>query len=1048
MSTRFRPPHYNPSALAQETPTLIMPKQMVTLWITVILLFSSAHASLTVKVGDVVSTDSGFYLLKTVLDVNGLQASQSATFVTYIDERKVDETNDLNSLSAGRPIGYLPEGSVVEIFACDAGVASLNAELILQLEDQEIVASFREEFQLIVPATGWEYLWNAPDGFDPNVVTDSGLGVTNEIGVPSNYKALVWNSFNQAYRPFSQPNSTDNQAKTVSLSDQYVSPGVAYDQSSSAWNDRYAIVAYEVPSSGFYAIKNSYFQSGKSSTSEILIHVEDYLPILRQFSSYSDGAVSFDTNVGYLESGKKIYVCVGPNLTWQNENAQLDFQIVKMSGSSISEQIVNRSNSTVRIYPTRYYADTNQIRIVNTAGLTIDGTGALYLLNDSGEKYVYCYNADSTLIKGFHFDYSHINFFQGDVLSINGRQLLVRPHRGFMDLDPNSSSSYSKVIAHNASDQLWKVGSKVTRISSITETGTNYLLDVADDPIGWAVGDCISFSRKGSSSFSVSHSSQFEFKNMKICQWRGWCFSSFKNESPIFDGVELSPGSRPLLAYHDRLRSGDKDGFNISATSAPVIQNCLIEGNADDSIHVWGTIGMVLESTSNSNKVEITSRLDVVEVGETILIDYLNGRVEATIVGVEESGVSAADAAEKSLSYFGDSDSDFRSNILNNPKKVILCKSVTVPEGSLVSLPNRSGQGLIIRNNVIRNNPGRGILVKCRNGLVENNLVQHLGGPAVKLELETKYWGSGGPSLNTTIRGNYMENVAADTLSSSTRGKSGAIIIERTGEGGARHEFIDIENNVFKDIYGLNILISDAKRVKLSGNAFINPGYLTSQGGANVDPEIQNGVVYLNNVYLVSLSDSDINYCVHKHPDLSFFSGGGAPSSGSIHEQQSVTLIDTDGDGVDDFTELLSGRDPSYDGDFNFEFNDAQEAFRWAPLASIANYEIVSGVMRGVVAAYNGEIRNGYFSLDTAKVPAIVIRAKVDQLSDIGITYRLEGDSNWYNLTLPHLVIDQFYDYVFPLQGWNWSGNMNLLQLHPARDAGTEFEIDSISISN
>ncbi|NQU43167.1 right-handed parallel beta-helix repeat-containing protein [bacterium] len=810
-------------------------------------------------------SDSGYYALtNTRIDRTGDVEDNKTEIVVRIDEeRVVFRAPAVPNGSFDTPLGFVPKGATIRV-DLEGPATGVSQAFRIVKKDAVTVAAFRNEFENNAFPKGWRYMWNNPasrTGSDPGDLT----GVV--IAEPRFYTDLLWDAPQGIYRP--APTET----------------------SPTASPDRYVIASYEIDKAGFYAITESSLKAtdaqGGNST-EVLIHIDDHSPILRRFARAGKEAVSFDTDLAYLESGSSIYVCLGPDATNSGDLSSIDYHIVRLDAAKlIRDQIADATDPHVRIFPTRYYADTIQIGLSSVHDLEINGYGATYLLTNHDQKFITLRSCSNVRILGLTMDYDPLHFTQGEILAIDGRRITLKPHQGYPTPKLGEGNYSTKALAHDPSTMRWKLETTVSNVEKVTQAGENYILEMGSEPLdlNWAVGDYMSCYEKGVGRVvALLLCEDVLLKDLTVHQYGGWGISSSKGIREIYDGLRLTPGPKSLLATIERLRAGDYDGINLHTPEAPTIRNCLIEANCDDAIHAWGEMAFVLKEVNNSNVIQVSSRGNAIQEGMEVYLQAPSGKLIRTVARLEESPVSPEET-EAILSgpyphlrlYLG---------FLNNRYQLTLDEPVTLAIGDLVYPPAKCGKGLRIENNVIRNDPGRGMVLKCVDGVIAGNEISHMGGPGVKAEVEAEIYGTGGFAENLVIRNNRFDTVAAHTVRTANLGKAGAILFHCAGKNLMRFDNLRIENNTFVNCYGVNIVIADAMNVFIKGNHFENPGHNTSEWGADYAPSVQEAIVWVHHVSNVVLDDQERNTYTNKAPEFAATAGG--PIQGVLYPQEKL----------------------------------------------------------------------------------------------------------------------------------------------------------------
>ena len=181
-----------------------------------------------------------------------------------------------------------------------------------------VVAGYRADYKSFSPLPGWSYKWNA----------------NGPITSAANYIDLAYSTGVSKYS--GQGSTTFPELSTlgsyVSLASTGGHPGPGITQGQAT--DRFAIAAYTAKLAGYYGISNG-FVTGSSTLGnggQVIIYAETNggTSFTQKLSNtYAAGTTLNLTalNVGQLQAGDTIYVCVGPNTVDGNDSFQLDFSV-------------------------------------------------------------------------------------------------------------------------------------------------------------------------------------------------------------------------------------------------------------------------------------------------------------------------------------------------------------------------------------------------------------------------------------------------------------------------------------------------------------------------------------------------------------------------------------------------------------------------------------------------------------------------------------------------------------------------------------------------
>lgn len=212
-----------------------------------------------------------------------------------------------------------------------AGAAWLLALVLAAPGRAQIIADYRGDFtnganpgtdtaDFAALGTGWGYLWNAPQGWMPG--GSSGNGDSHPVGTQAHYRPLTWSGTTRGWTADGDQTNGNNQPSGYLrlLRDGSGHPALGSTQTGDVGNrrDRYVIAAYEIRESdgaGTYAITDSslHADTPNGTPLRVYVHVNDDAPLLN--ASYpKDGSIrNFDTPLGELQVGDRVYVCVGPD---------------------------------------------------------------------------------------------------------------------------------------------------------------------------------------------------------------------------------------------------------------------------------------------------------------------------------------------------------------------------------------------------------------------------------------------------------------------------------------------------------------------------------------------------------------------------------------------------------------------------------------------------------------------------------------------------------------------------------------------------------------
>lgn len=263
--------------------------------------------------------------INVMVHVNDNAPALNTTFADGFSNQSFNAS--LGTLNAGDTVyvAFGPDGN--------AGTDGFTMDFTVeQFESATTVANYRNDFQGGSFPDGWQYLWNAPDGYDPG--NSAGDGTTNPIGDPNNYAALIFNGTN--YTPDGDTTNGNNQPAAFSnMGALGGHPALGDTQAGGVGNteDRYVIAAFTVEEDGFYDVVNGFIDplTTAGNGSNLLIHVNGDAPLVDLL--FDDDAISFDLILGELQAGDTIYFAVGPNGNAGNDSFEWNFDIRRLNSA-------------------------------------------------------------------------------------------------------------------------------------------------------------------------------------------------------------------------------------------------------------------------------------------------------------------------------------------------------------------------------------------------------------------------------------------------------------------------------------------------------------------------------------------------------------------------------------------------------------------------------------------------------------------------------------------------------------------------------------------
>lgn len=371
-------------------------------------------------------------------------------------------------------LGFLNRGEkiLIAVGAGDSHVAdSFRWDFSIARFDGTKVADYRDNFA----GANWSYYWNAPSNWNtiPNAISNQPI-TSGAVGDIDSYRPLVGGA---NLTPDGNLDGVDNfPAGYLRLNRNGGMPGASINENNVT--DRFAIAAFEITNSGYYAITDSWLQKtlAKGNGIELLIH-DSHRNTLHKETVNPLQTTSFDMQLGYLKKGESIYVAIGANGDHTADMFQLDYSIVAeptirtapvkdiqthhtihvgnfgaVPNDSADDRIAiqNAINAAIQLQQTtgqavtiQLAAGTYRLGIANAENLQIKGAENLVFQGtgqQETELLVTQHNAglfritdsENLIFRDFNVDYESLPFTQGDVIEVvDANTLIVQVDAGY-----------------------------------------------------------------------------------------------------------------------------------------------------------------------------------------------------------------------------------------------------------------------------------------------------------------------------------------------------------------------------------------------------------------------------------------------------------------------------------------------------------------------------------------------------------------------------------------------------------------------------------------
>lgn len=697
----------------------------------------------------------------------------------------------------------------------------------LYIDARTVVANYRDDFQPGNPRTaGWEYLWNAPPGW---AIGSTGDQTGGFIGVPDGYLTLISNG--TGWTPDGDTVGSNNlPSGFLALSATGGHPGPSAGGTNK--RDRYAIAAYTVPSSGYYTIENSFITVPNSGSDGIEVLVfpgrsEAISKVLGQAVT----TPSFDTEIGYLDSGQTIYVAFGPKDASAFNTFQMDFSIVRYERQSFRDQLLNGMASgaeVITIQPGRYYVNPSSAYLYKanfnpSNPVTIVAEG-VELINQSSNRTLSFVNCSNFTLRGLTIDYDPHLYRQGTVETRNyaTKTFQLRLHEGYpQTLAANATSG----ITYEPSNLLMKqMTGTVYPNGNISEIEPG-LFSIQASFSNMNAGDYVSLTVAGGIPHTIYLESctQLHLEDVTIHGAPAFAVLSRNGHQIDLQNVQVVPGKTPLRASVPRLLSSNADGLHFKHSYGEItINNCHTAYTGDDGIILTTAYSPILEkNATNVITVATKSPQETIAPGDAIYIYAPKAGIRENAVIQTVTPVALSETEIRSQVAASFPNANLTNSTFEQAFLLTLDSNVATGRGGIVA--NRSGDSShsVISNCSINNTRARGILIKASNVLVQKNEVFNSFLPGIQVRPDADYWMEGDFSHNILIENNNLIRCSLARYNGYA-----PIYVSANGfdnwKPGIGHSNLTIRRNKISTPASASILVEYADNVEIRSNHTTN----------------------------------------------------------------------------------------------------------------------------------------------------------------------------------------------------------------------------------
>lgn len=486
------------------------------------------------------------------------------------------------------------------------------------------------------------------------------------------------------------------------------------------------------------------------------------------------------------------------------------------------------------IYALPVTSDQFTLLLVDLANFYIDARGVTLLFTEPAKGGIAFRRCTNVTLRGATLRHDPLPFTQGEIEAIatDGRSYDVRIAAGYpSDLGNRLHFSPTPLgYVFDPATHQWKAGTLDLAATRVDDLGGGlFRFHWAGTSPAVAVGDTMAFRGTGVQDIYIgTDADHLTIVDVTILGGGGFCVHETGGEGNNTYTYRVTYAPRPLGASVDPLIASNFDAFHSSGVRhGPHLENCAFEGMGDDGIPIHGSYSLIMSVAGTRITMTDDARY---RVGDPMRFFGTDGGL------VGEGTVTAITALPGYVPTATSRYPVFVNLASRHFEEVTVDHAVAAAFDWLASNPAANGSGYVIRNNVIRNNRARGILLKADDGLVEGNTIDGSTIAGIVLAPET-YWDEACYSRNVTIRNNTVRHVGYAMVGPWVD-QQGAITVTGMRAPVPGHQHIVIAGNTVEDVDGNNLLITSARDVEITGNHFVRPQHgATTRGATHSDPQ-------------------------------------------------------------------------------------------------------------------------------------------------------------------------------------------------------------------
>ncbi|CAN5780231.1 hypothetical protein BH09VER1_BH09VER1_17660 [soil metagenome] len=505
---------------------------------------------------------------------------------------------------------------------------------------------------------------------------------------------------------------------------------------------------------------------------------------------------------------------------------------------------------------------TYHLRWMAMKNLTIDATGCTFNFSTRGKRSMQFQDCSNITFKGSTMIRSTIPSSQGTVQAVasNRRSIDVLIDTGYpTDINSTYFTGLSHINVFDPTTRKIKPPELYMSGTAVPLVGNSVRFAISGSipsvfPIN--VGDPVAWRGAVYPDLDLNSCGSMHIQGVTIKGGTGMCFRELcGNGGNTYTDCTITYPDTPSGATTAPLLASNADGMHSrSMRVGPTITNCHLEGMDDDGFALHGMYGLVYEAPA-ANVIIADARPDTGTIefarpGDVLRFYDLNGSFQ------DEATVTAATIL---TSYTPSMGPPAGYGLFDGPTarycRFTLDHNVSAAYSWLISNANTICSNFSISQSSTQNHRARGVLIKSCSGTISNCQITDVLQGGILVVPEQTSFNEADFGRQLTITGNTITRCGSARKSNYGAMTIGAYEHNQFVPLPAGYRDIVVSNNTFDHDDGVNLLVTSATNVQITGNVFTSPmNTAVYNGGAYGVP--QGALVWLTQDQNIQISNN------------------------------------------------------------------------------------------------------------------------------------------------------------------------------------------------